>query len=398
MWLSTREAASATPIRPPVYSLADYGCQQALDGIRQNSGGTFYVPPGVWACPSLNFTSHTTIYLAENATLMATPSEDEWPLLAPLSIYGDGHDHPGPRYAPFIGGWDVEDLVIGGMNGTINGSGQFWWAIFDAHRERYTRPSLFECVRCTDVVMQDVTFANSGFWTVHPVLNKRVTARRITIRNPHPSPNTDGFDPDATSDVLLEDSFIWTDDDAVAIKAGWDCAVGPEPVASNNITIRNVTVWKGGGGMSIGSEMSGGVSNVLIENVRMSHGSYGVQIKTGASRGGFVRDIVFRDLTIVNATKNAIRIDGFYGFANPTCGTPPPHNPPHVNNITLDNVTTRLSNRSLHLHGLDDVPTTEVSLRHVTLAEGIFECYGGVSGSAVDVKPKPPPTCGLATL
>ena len=199
---------ASTPLRPPVYSLDAIGCLDALHQIRAHNGGTLYVPPGRWECPSLNLSSHTTLFLAANATLKATPSDDKWPLVAPLSIYGIGHDHPGPRYAPFIGGWDVVDVVIGGANGTIDGSGEFWWAIADEGRELYTRPSLFECVRCRDIVMQDVTFANSGFWTVHPVLSKGVTARRITILNPHPSPNTDGFDPDATSDVLLADSYI----------------------------------------------------------------------------------------------------------------------------------------------------------------------------------------------
>merc|ERR1712070_1333271 len=112
-------------------------------------------------------------------------------------------------------------------------------------------------------------------------------ASRITVLNPTTGqdlvvPNTDGFDPDSTSDVLLEDSYFHVNDDAVAIKAGWDCAGYNLGVPSDNITIRNISVWHGGGGISIGSEMSGGVSNVHVSNVLLRHGSYGLYLKCGS--------------------------------------------------------------------------------------------------------------------
>ena len=86
--------------------------------------------------------------------------------------------------------------------------------------------------------------------TIHPVLGRRLTARRIAILAS--GPNTDGFDPDSTSDVLFEDSYIANGDDMVAIKAGWDCAGYENGVPSDNILIRNVTQWGGGGGISLG--------------------------------------------------------------------------------------------------------------------------------------------------
>ena len=390
-------AAWSTPQPAPVISLANHSCTGALAALRAAGGGTFFVPKGKWLCPALNFTNNTVIYLAAGATLKAD-TESEWPLLAPLDIYGQGHDHPGPRRAPFLGGFDVVNLTIGGENGTVDGSGLFWFAQggFGKH-EKYTRPSLYECVRCEDLVMQDVTFAHSSFWTIHPVQSRRVTARRITVLNGLAVPNTDGFDPDATSDVLLEDSYFHVNDDAIAIKAGWDCANdGPGAVSSNNITIRNLSVWHGGGGISIGSEMSGGVSNVRVEGATLQHGSYGLQIKTGATRGGFVKNVSVDNVTIVGALKNAVRIDAFYGFANPSCGTPPARRPPAVDNIKISNVVTMRSNLSLHLSGLLDVPTTNVNLINVSFDDRTFaECYGGLTGRAVNVRPEPPAECGL---
>lgn len=115
-----------TRLPSPVVTLAETGGNFSAALERLSGGGTLYVPPGVWTTGPVNLTSGLTLYLAANATIKAVPSED-WPLLPPLSIYGVGHDHPGPRYAPFIGGWGVKKLTITGENGTIDGSGEFWW-------------------------------------------------------------------------------------------------------------------------------------------------------------------------------------------------------------------------------------------------------------------------------
>ena len=205
-------------------------------------------------------------------------------------------------------------------------------------------------------------------------------------------------DPDSTSDVLLEDSYFHVNDDAVAIKAGWDCAGynGSDTAPSNNITIRNISVWHGGGGISIGSEMSGGVSNVHVHDVLLQHGSYGLQIKTGDTRGGYVQNITINNVRIVGALKNAIRIDSFYGFANPWCPQPTKRVPPLVSNITIANTHSIRSNLSLHLAGLMDAPTRGVRLVNVSFHDRTFaDCYGGVHGQAVNVTPIPPSECGL---
>ena len=384
-----------TPKPEPVVSLANHSCGGALEQLGP-AGGTLLVPKGVWKCGPMNLTSHTVLYLESGATLKADTGAD-WPLYGPLSIYGQGHDHPGPRRAPFLGGFGVQNLTIGGENGTIDGSGFHWYAAGGFGKfEKYTRPSLFECVGCTDLDMRAVTFAHSSFWTIHPVLSRRVTARRITVLNPITVPNTDGFDPDSTSDVLLEDSYFHVNDDAIAIKAGWDCAGMRVGVPSNNITIRNLSVWHGGGGISIGSEMSGGVSNVRVDGALLQHGSYGLQVKTGDTRGGFVENITLNNITIVGALKNAIRVDAFYGFANPSCGAPPKRVPPVVRNIAMTNVVTRRSNLSLHLAGLLDAPSTNISLVNVSFDDRTFsDCYGGIQGVAVNVSPRPPAACGL---
>eukprot|EP00666_Eupelagonemidae_sp_cell4sb_P017448 gene17448-6979_t len=84
------------------------------------------VPEGVWTCPPMNLTSHLTVWLVVDSP---TP----------------GHDHPGPRWAPFLNGYDVVNLTIGGENGTIDGDGSYWWTRKLLGLEKHTRPTLWEC-------------------------------------------------------------------------------------------------------------------------------------------------------------------------------------------------------------------------------------------------------------
>lgn len=337
----------------------------------------------------------------------------------------------GHRWAPFLGGYDLTNITIGGENGTIDGSGPFWWARHLAKLEKYTRPPLFSCLRCTDMLLEDATFKNSAFWTIYPVLGRRLTARCIYVLAPD-GPNTDGFDPDSTSDVLFIDSYVSNGDDMVAIKAGWDCAGydAPNAAPSDNIVIRNVTQYGGGGGLSFGSEMSGGISNVMIEDLRLLHGSYGIEIKTGTTRGGYIKNVSMNNIEIVGTTKEAICIDGFYvsqqpaltlrccqrsgwltgvrtsrqGVENTWCPQPAKRVPSVAGNIQITNVVVRNANLSVHFHGALDVPATRVRLQNVSfVCDGVIpehcsashygnccleaEYFGGVEFTAEGITP-----------
>ena len=123
------------------------------------------------------------------------------------------------------------------------------------------------------------------------------------------------IDPDSSRNVLIEDSVVTTNDDCIAIKAGADCAGVAYGLPSENIVIRNLTCYNG---ITIGSEMSGGVRNVSISN---STGR--LYIKTGPARGGFVTDVAFRDILIPSqhgqAQKYGLRVTTSYGGPSPFC-------------------------------------------------------------------------------
>eukprot|EP00435_Cladocopium_sp_Y103_P021006 s3134_g5.t1 len=122
--------------------------------------------------------------------------------------------------------------------------------------------------------------------------------------------NTDGVNPDSSRHVLIEDSYLQTGDDAIAVKSGWDCFGRDLAAASENITIRRVTVRQTRGcnaaAFTIGSEMSGGVQDVTIEDCQVLNAGVAVEIKVGSSRGGFVRRIQVRKLEVLATARGAL--------------------------------------------------------------------------------------------
>ncbi|KAL3825449.1 hypothetical protein ACJIZ3_021478 [Penstemon smallii] len=304
-------------LRPFAFNLTDFGA--VGDGVTLNTaaferavmkisklgkkgGGQLNVPPGNWLTAPFNLTSHMTLFLAEGAVILGIDNEKYWPLMPPLPSYGYGREHPGPRYGSLIHGQNLKDVVITGHNGTINGQGQTWWKKYRQKLLNHTRGPLVQIMWSSDILISNITLRDSPFWTLHPYDCKNVTITNLTILAPiSEAPNTDGIDPDSCEDMVIEDCYISVGDDGVAIKSGWDQYGIAYGRPSKNILIRNVVVRsKVSAGISIGSEMSGGVSNVTIENLHVWDSRRAVRIKTAPGRGGYVRDIKYQNLTFDN--------------------------------------------------------------------------------------------------
>eukprot|EP00729_Bicosta_minor_P001922 gene1922-56_t len=140
-WWSPADTGT-TPMPDPVVRVSkDCSFSCALAKLaKTGKGGTLYVPRGVWLSPPVNLTSYLTVYLASGAVVKADTKvfrDGKWPLVAPLPNYGRGHpDYNSSvnkpfwnrRWSPFIDGYNLTNVTIGGENGTIDGSGAFWWA------------------------------------------------------------------------------------------------------------------------------------------------------------------------------------------------------------------------------------------------------------------------------
>src|SRR5213594_542198 len=131
----------------------------------------------------------------------------------------------------------------------------------------FLRPNFIQPYRCRNVLIEGVTIQNSPMWEIHPVLCSNIIVRGVKISS-HGS-NNDGCDPESCQDVLIEDCVFDTGDDCIAIKSGRNNDGRRVNVPSENIIIRNSTMKDGHGGVVMGSECSGGIRNVFIENCHM---------------------------------------------------------------------------------------------------------------------------------
>jgi polygalacturonase len=282
------------PFRKAVYRISH---------MRRVGGTMLYVPPGVWLTGSFNLTSHMTLYLAKGAILKATQDTRNWPLMDPLPSYGRGRELPGGRYTSLIHGNGLRDVIITGEEGVIDGQGEVWWNMWRRRTLRYTRPNLIEFMHSSDILISNVVLLNSPFWNIHPVYSSNVVIKYVSIFAPHDSPNTDGIDPDSSTSVCIEDTYISTGDDLVAIKSGWDEYGISYGRPSYDITIRRLRGSSPFSGIAIGSEVSGGVQKVLVEDVNLYNTGIGIHVKTNVGRGGYIRDVTFKNVYMNNVRK-----------------------------------------------------------------------------------------------
>ncbi|KAG6384368.1 hypothetical protein SASPL_155846 [Salvia splendens] len=406
--------------------------ERAVSEIRRRGGGQLNVEAGRWLTAPFNLTSHMTLFLAQNAVILGIDTilllssvysvqfdsmkifkfqmekghsyqdnlsficyeyrapdtvpavlnflqdENHWLLMPPLPSYGFGRERAGPRYGSLIHGQNLTDVVITGHNGTINGQGQTWWTKYRKNLLNYTRGPLLQLMWSRDIHISDVTLRDSPFWTLHPYDCQNVTISNVTILAPlSGAPNTDGIDPDSCKNVLIENSYISVGDDGIAIKSGWDQYGIAYGRPSANILIRNVVVRSMiSAGVSIGSEMSGGVTNVTVENLLVWNSKRGIRIKTSAGRGGFVQHITYQNLTLDNV-RVGIVIKTDYN-EHPDEG----YNPnalPLIEDIRFDGIRGQGVRIPVRIYGSQEIPVRNVSFKDMLVGitykkKRIFQC------------------------
>ncbi|KAJ8427725.1 hypothetical protein Cgig2_010243 [Carnegiea gigantea] len=269
-------------------------------------------------------------------------------------------------------------LSFAGHNGTIDGQGKTWWEKHEKKQLNHTRGPLVQIMWSSDIVIANITLRYSPFWTLHPYDCKNVTIRNVTILAPlHHAPNTDGIDPDSCEDMVIEDCYISVGDDGIAIKSGWDQYGIAYGRPSTNILIRNLVVRSEvSAGISIGSEMSGGVSNVTVENTLIWNSRRAVRIKTAPGRGGYIQHITYRNLTfdfvrvgiVIKTDYNEHPDEGYDPKALPT-----------INDISFISIHGHGVRVPVRIHGSMEIPVTNVTFRDFSVGlsykkKRVFQC------------------------
>ncbi|KAJ9468180.1 glycosyl hydrolases family 28 [Diplonema papillatum] len=346
--------------------------------------GILLVPGGTYRTGAFNLSSNTILEVM--GAIRAVQSLDAFPVIPPLPSYGTSRDCCVNRYQALIQTNNAQNITIRGP-GSIDGGGEFWWPQFKNKTLLNGRPKLIELINTTDIEITGVTLQNPGFWTLHPVYCKNVWIHHIRINNPADIGNTDGIDPDSSANVLIEHNSISCGDDVIAMKSGMDQPGRDVGIPLTNVTIRH-NVFYAGVSVSIGSEVSGGVSDIFIyNNTLVGPLAFGAYLKSAPSRGGYIKNVLFQDHRIGEIKQTHLVIQTDYDSA------PPAPQMTVFENIRFVNVT-RISTNSAAAPGTLNCfaspdECTGVSLDHVHLGatSGSWDCKNVKGISLTDVSP-----------
>ncbi|XP_050236580.1 probable polygalacturonase [Mercurialis annua] len=361
--------------------------QYAADG-----GAQLVVPAGKWLTGSFSLTSHFTLFLHKDAVLLASQDLKEWPTLKSLPSYGRGRDAPAGRYSSLIFGTNLTDVIVTGDNGTIDGQGAYWWQQFKKGKLKYTRPYLIEIMYSDTIQISNLTLLNSPSWNVHPVYSSNILIQGITIIAPVTSPNTDGINPDSCTNTKIEDCYIVSGDDCVAVKSGWDEYGIAYGMPTKQLIIRRLTcISPYSATIALGSEMSGGIQDVRAEDITAIHTESGIRIKTAVGRGGYVKDIYVKRMTM-HTMKWVFWMTGNYGsHADKNYD---PNALPVIQGINYRDMVAENVSMAARLEGISGDPFKEICISNVTIgmaakAKKVPWTCTDIEGITSGVSPRP---------
>lgn len=360
--------------------------EKAITAASKAGGGTVYFPAGKYLTGPIHLKSNITIFIDAGAELHFSDNFDDY--LPMVESRYEGVDVK--SFSPLFYAYKAENITIRGR-GLINGNGKKWWHfvegykadqprskwqfIFDSLNKNillpddprqmkrgFLRPPFIQPMYCKNVLIEGITIINSPFWTVNPEFCENVTITGVTINNP-PSPNTDGINPESCKYVHISDCHISVGDDCITIKSGKDIPGRTKAAPAQNYTIINCTMLSGHGGVVIGSEMSGGVKNIVISNCIFDGTDRGIRIKTTRGRGGVVEDIRVDNIIMKNIRDQAFVMDMEYSR---TEKEPVSERTPQIRNVRISNVTA-YTKQAAFINGLEEMPVENISFNDIYL-------------------------------
>jgi polygalacturonase len=352
-------------------------CASAGGGTVRLSGGTFLTGP-------ILLKSNITLEIAKGAVLLGSPDRADYPMVTFARQQ---------TVQPLVSAVNAENVTITG-EGTIDGNGKVWWDYIVGARDAgvlgndHPRPFGVLFDHSSHVRMEGVTVQNSGMWQIVPYYADDVVIRNVRILAPK-SPNTDAIDPFSSSNVVIDHVYSSTGDDNIAIKSGAINSPGPD-APSKNITITDCT-FENGHGLSIGSEIAGGVQNVRAERIHFKGTDQGIRIKSGRDRGNDVSNLSFKDITMEDV-KTAILITEYYPHPAPEGDVPAEpvgRLTPRFHDISIENVTATGSSSAGTIVGLPESPVLGLTMKNVHIAArtGLSIAYATVTLDDVVVTP-----------
>jgi polygalacturonase len=404
----------------------------AIDAVSKKGGGKVIIPPGIWLTGPIILKSNIELHAETGALIKFSTDKKLYPIIE-TSFEGLNTW----RCISPIYGKNLENIAFTGK-GVWDGSGEAWrqvkkskltedqWKKFIASggvlndkkdswypSEQYLkgakgadqnvrldlktkeefeaihdflRPVLVSIQNSKRVLFDGPVFQNSPAWCLHPLMIEDLIIRNITVRNPWFSQNGDGLDVESCKNVIVENSSFDVGDDAICIKSGKDKDGRDRGIPCENIIIKNNIVYHGHGGVTVGSEMSGGVKNLHVSNCTFMGTDVGLRFKSTRGRGGIVENVFISDIFMVDIPSQAISFDLYYGGKSiaetlaeggnkiTTKIVPVTEETPQFKNISIKNITINGAYQAVFLQGLP-----EMNLENIEISNLIVKAQNGFS-------------------
>jgi len=410
------------------YVITDYGAvgdgktlntkaiQAAIDKCASTrKGGVLVIPRGTFLSGAIFLKQGVNLLLEKDAVLKGTTNPDDYPQ---VQTRWEGTEEMWT--SAFVNAFNVTGLIISG-EGTIDGSGEDWLqknpyrpppppnageaataplampppATAPPAGPRRGRPRLVAIQNAKDVLISGVHLHNQAVWCLFILYSENVEVDGINITAEHNIPSADGMDIDSSRHIHVNRISIDTNDDCISIKSGKDVDGLRVNRPAEDILIENSHFGNGGSGVDMGSETSGGIRNVVIQNCVMDSGnSAPIRFKSAPSRGGMVENITYRNL-VIHGVRQAIDMNmDWKNRAMARQPTPPPANPlPSFRNVRIINVSGDAQTAGA-INGLADSPVQGIAFENckITAATGLRISHArniDLSGLTLEVKDGP---------
>jgi hypothetical protein len=352
----------------------------AIAACNKAGGGRVVAPAGVYAVNGpIHLLSNVNLHLDAGAVITFGADAEQY--LPVVEVRWQGVRCY--NYSPLIYAYQQENIAISGL-GFLDGQASAEWYLWLARqnndwvalqqmgasgvpvnervfgRGHYLRPTFFEPYQCKNVLIENVTFANSPFWTIHPTFCTNVTIRSVNVL-PGVT-NDDGCDPDSCTDVLVEGCSFNTSDDNVSVKAG----SGPDavglPPCTNVVFMNCRALASADSAFTMGSSTTGNIENIFFENCLVGNCVAAFYIKSNTDLGGSVQNVWIRSCTVIDCHHLLLLQTDYFDVT----GGP---SPPLYKNINMESVScTDAQIIAFWFQGLAALPIQGVTLTDIAIA------------------------------
>ncbi|MEL7119121.1 MAG: glycosyl hydrolase family 28 protein [Bacteroidota bacterium] len=227
--------------------------QAAIDKVSKAGGGRVIIPSGVFVSGTLFLKDGVELHLTEGAVLKGSPYLNDYPIieLETIRSYTERYTKKAFIYAE-----SIQNIAITGK-GKIDGNSSS--KEFKEVEDISVKPLGIKLVSCENIRIEDVTIENAGLWLQHYLNCTDLNISGIKAFN-HGNFTNDGLDIDGCRNVVIENAYIDSHDDALVFKS-------TGPAKCENIKVRNCTLRSHCHSLKFGTETTGGFKNIDIANI-----------------------------------------------------------------------------------------------------------------------------------